>query len=95
MEGHFCVLQPNVNTLTPVGVNDCLALMIVYFTIDSLIIDTDQIEKARHILCTLWSEKWLSRLNSFDANVLSALSCQTYVVAVKHFTSEHYTSYRN
>lgn len=46
-------------------------------------LDMKLFEKARKSLCTICSEKWLSRLYSFDANALLAQNFPTFGMAKK------------
>lgn len=52
-------------------------------------VDTKLFEKTRHILCTLWSEKWFSELNSFQTSFLFAQDFLAYKEDVKRSTIWH------
>lgn len=52
-------------------------------------LDMELFEKGRHISFKLWSEKWRSGLNSFDADAHLTQDCLTYGVAVKPSTIKH------
>lgn len=64
-------------------------LVTVFLTFYNRIIDMVLIDNARHISCTLWSENWLARLSSFDANALLGQYCLICKVAVKSCTIRH------
>lgn len=47
------------------------------------------LQKTRHTFCSLCFGKWLSRLNSFDADALLAQCFLTYGVNVERSTIQH------
>lgn len=51
--------------------------------------DMDLHEKARHILCTSWSYKWLPRFNGFDVNAQLAEVYVIYGATIKSVTKTH------
>lgn len=46
-------------------------------------VDMDLHEKARHILCTSWSDRWLAMLNGFGVKTLLDKECVMYGVTIK------------
>lgn len=61
----------------------------IVFMLPQYFDDMDLFLHGKHLPCTVWSEKWLSRLNSFDVRSLLSHECVVYGVHIKPSTIPH------